>query len=148
LIVETSFSQEVKTVSFEELQKVMSENPQQPKLVNFWATWCKPCVDELPFFVKGAGEMKKSNVQFIFVSVDFKSVHDAVEEKVRQLGLTGTLLHLTEPGTDWIDKVDTNWSGAIPFTMLILPGGKKVEHFNDFENYDALKLFLDKNLSN
>ena len=145
LQVEKAFSQDVKTVTLEELLKIIHKEDGKPKLINFWATWCKPCVDELPYFVQVATGPKAKDVEFIFVSVDFQSVHPKVVEKARQLGLKGTVLHLNAPTNDWIDEVDKNWSGAIPYTILILPDGKRIYHYDEFENYEALKTFLDTN---
>jgi thiol-disulfide isomerase/thioredoxin len=148
VMVKTSFSQEVKTVSFDELMKILNDHNGSTKVVNFWATWCKPCVDELPYFVQAADKMKNENFEFIFVSVDFLSVHASVVEKAKQIGLKGTLLHLNAPGNEWIDQVDSTWSGAIPYTILILPNRKRSTHYDQFDNYEALKSFLDKNIPN
>jgi len=145
---ENALSQDVKIVSFDELMKTINNEDGKSKLVNFWATWCKPCVDELPYFVQAASELKADDVEFIFVSVDFQSVHSNVVEKAKQLGLKGTVVHLNVTGNDWIDEVDKNWSGAIPYTILILPDGKRIDHYDQFENYEALKTFLDTNNSN
>ena len=67
---------------------------------------------------------------------------------VQKLSMNGTLLQLNEHGADWIDQLDKNWSGAIPYTILFLPGGEKREHYDAFNSLDDLKTFLDKNLSN
>ena len=87
-------------------------------------------------------------MDFIFVSVDFQSQNQKVKEKIKELHLGGTLVQLNESGNDWIDKMDKNWSGAIPYTLLILPNGKRVYHYDWFETYNDLKTFLDKNLVN
>ncbi len=142
LCMKISVAQETNVISPDELVKTLSSNNGKTRLVNFWATWCKPCVDELPYFVKAAGERKADDVEFIFVSVDFQSQHNQVLEKEKQLGLKGSLIHLNATGNDWIDSVDKDWSGAIPYTLLILPNGKRISHYDQFETYEDLRSFI------
>lgn len=141
-------AQDVKVVSFDQFSRVIREHQGDPKLINFWATWCKPCVDELPYFVRASEEMKSDSLEFIYVSVDFLSQHHVVESIARQLGLKGELLHLDAKGNDWIDLVDPQWSGAIPFTLLILPDGRKFAHGDQFMSYEELKSFIDQSTAN
>jgi len=143
-----SIAQEVSPLSFTELNAMLQEKSGKTRMVNLWATWCKPCVEELPLFMKAKDEMKQDSIDFIFVSVDFQSQKQAVSDKVKQLNLSGTLIHLNEKGNDWIDQLDPNWSGAIPFTIMILPDGRRIYHYDAFENYEDIKNFLGKNLPN
>lgn len=143
----TGRAQELKVVSFPELEKVLAASPEKPKLINFWATWCKPCVEELPYFT-ALQQRNEHNLQFIFVSLDFMSQTAKVKEMIQKLSLTGTLIQLNATGGDWIDQFDKNWSGAIPYTVLLLPNGEKREHYDAFNNPDDLKLFIDNNLIN
>lgn len=142
------FGQELQVLSFNDLSQLVNKKDGKTRVVNFWATWCKPCIDELPAFMQAKKAAEYENIEFIFVSVDFQSQNQKVKNKIKELHLEGTLVQLNEPGNDWIDKMDTNWSGAIPYTMLILPNGKRVYHYDSFENYNDLKAFLDKNFLN
>lgn len=141
-------TQELQVLSFGDLSELVNKKDGKTRVVNFWATWCKPCIDELPSFIQAQEAPEYNNTEFIFVSVDFQSKHQEVKDKIKELHLEGTLVHLNEPGNDWIDELDKNWSGAIPYTMVILPDGKKVYHYDWFESYTDLKTFLDKNLVN
>lgn len=142
------FSQDLKIVSFAELGKLLARSPDTVKVVNFWATWCGPCVEELPYFVTAQQEMKDQKIQFIFVSVDFASQTDKVKSMIQKLSLPGTLIQLNEHNGDWIDELDKNWSGAIPYTILFLPNGEKREHYDAFSSLSDLHSFLDKNIPN
>ena len=90
-------------------------------VINFWATWCGPCVKELPLFEKVTAG-KHSNVKVTLVSLDLdidpdpEKVYHFVERK----GLRSEVLIL-EPADPnvWIDKIEKGWSGAIPATMLV-----------------------------
>ena len=148
VIPSISLAQEVKSLSFNDLNQIINNHDGKTKVINFWATWCKPCTEELPSFVKAQADPAYKKTDFIFVSVDFQSQNEKVKEKVKELAMKGVLVQLNENGGDWIGKMDENWSGAIPYTILILPDGKRVYHYDWFENYDELKTFLDKNIPN
>ena len=139
-------AQDLKIVSFKELQRLVEPSGDTVKVVNFWATWCKPCVEELPFFVEAQRSHKTTNIQFIFVSLDFMSQTPKVKEMIQKLSMNGTLVQLNEKGGNWIDELDKNWSGAIPYTILFLPNGEKREHYDVFQSLDDLQSFINKNL--
>ena len=135
-------------MSFNDLQQIINSSDGTTRVINFWATWCKPCVDELPSFNKAVETYSDKKTTFIFVSVDFQSQQQKVQQKAAELQMKGTVVQLNEKGTDWIDEMDKNWSGAIPYTILIQPNGNRVYHYDAFSNYDELKNFLDNNLLN
>ena len=93
-------------------------NKEGFRVYNFWATWCKPCVEELPYFQKLASN--NPDVRVVLVSLDFT---DRIESGIKPLlkkldiDLEVVVLNAGNPN-DWIDKVDQNWSGAIPTTLI------------------------------
>ena len=92
-------------------------NKDTTYVINFWATWCKPCVAELPSFDSLS---KISNVKILLVSLDFK---EDIEKKVNPFlaknKITMECVVLDEiNGNDFIDKIDKSWSGAIPATLF------------------------------
>ena len=89
-------------------------------VINFWATWCRPCVEEMPHFLKLAGEMEGQQVEFLFVSLDFrKSLEKNVIHFVREHGMENRTVMLNDPDANrWISQVDPSWSGAIPATLV------------------------------
>ena len=143
----TGIAQELKIVSFPELEKIMATAPEKPKLINFWATWCKPCVEELPYFIAAKEKNAVPDLQFIYVSVDFLSHTTKVKEMIQRLGMSGHLLQLNAPGGEWIDAIDKDWSGAIPYTLLVLPGGEKHAAYEPFENEAALLDFINQKIT-
>lgn len=89
-------------------------------VVNFWATWCKPCVEELPYFEKLYQKYKDKKVRLILVSLDFE---DKIKSKlmpfIREHKLAGEVIVLRQKGmNNWIDKIDPAWSGALPATII------------------------------
>ena len=115
-----SFAQEVEVVKFDEIVKILENDTDKVKVVNFWATWCGPCVRELPNFE--AINKKYSNVEVILVNLDFVEGLDKVKHFVAKKELKSKVILLDEIDYNtWIDKVSPEWSGAIPSTIIISP---------------------------
>lgn len=108
-----------------EMLSVMEAEKGTIKVVNFWATWCKPCIKELPYFTKAAEEFPA--VEFIFISLDFSDQLKKVEAFSKKKGLTAGKRYLIDDVdyNAWIDKVSTSWSGAIPATVIVTTKEKK-----------------------
>jgi len=84
------------------------------------ATWCKPCIEELPFFEKTYTEQKDNNVELVLVSLDMPSMWKSrLEPFVKNKDLKGKVVILDDPKmNEWIPKVDENWEGGIPATLI------------------------------
>jgi len=117
----------VNLVTFEQLQNYAAQKYNDTLyVVNFWATWCDPCVKELPAFQQEYKKYAGHRVKMIFVSMnaprDIEKVQNFVDnQKLEALVL---LLNGGNPN-DWIDKIDSSWSGTIPATVMY-KSGKKV----------------------
>ena len=113
--------QEIPQMDFEQFETWLHKNNDTTYVVNFWATWCKPCVKEIPDFLRVADEMKNEKVRFIFVSLDFPGqVSSSVVPFLEKHGMTDEkIILLDDPDANsWIDEVDSGWSGAIPATLI------------------------------
>ncbi len=112
-------------IKLPELQKRINE-AGAIKVVNFWATWCAPCVKELPLFEKLNKENK--NVKVLLVSMDYDLDPSPVKVKrfVERKKIASQVVILAEQNpNDWIEKIDKNWSGALPATLVVNPGNGK-----------------------
>jgi thiol-disulfide isomerase/thioredoxin len=136
----------VQLLKINELQKRIS-NPDTVYVVNFWATWCVPCVKELPSFDKLQAAYKGQPLKVILVSLDFKSKLDKAVRPFVKNHQMKTEVYLADRANDqeFIDKVDKNWSGALPAT-LIVNGRKKTRNFYEKEfSYDELNKLYQTN---
>jgi thiol-disulfide isomerase/thioredoxin len=96
-------------------------------VVNFWATWCAPCVKELPYYEKLNSEYKGKKVKVLLVSLDMKKqVEAALLPFIKKKKLKSEVIHLHDPNADaWISRVDPSWSGALPATVIYSRGKRK-----------------------
>lgn len=154
---EQSFSEEPPTVtyraeelryftSFDQLAPLLKINNDTTYVFNFWATWCKPCVKELPFFEKAWKEFRNKKVKIVLISLDFP---EETEEKL----ISFLNKHQLHPDIwvlydvdiyNWMPKVDETWkNSAIPAT-LIRHNGKRSFHSEAFPDYTSLKKEIKK----
>lgn len=89
-------------------------------VLNFWATWCAPCVEELPSFEKLNRAYADKNVKVVLISTDFKrNVESGVKPFVKKKKLQSQVVFMDEPNpNNYINAVDSTWSGAIPATLI------------------------------
>lgn len=107
------------TLDYQGLETHLENSKAQITVVNFWATWCKPCIKELPYFEEVQAKYKESNLEVILVSLDFPDQKERLEKFIEDRNITSEVVLLDDPDANsWIDKVDKSWSGAIPATMI------------------------------
>lgn len=130
----TGMAQDVTVVPFRGLQERLENNTEPVLLVNFWATWCGPCVKELPHFKTVVQAYAEQGVAALFVSLDFSEELDAsVKPFLARQQLPGQVILLDDVDyNSWLPKLSEQWSGAIPATFLFGPGGKQL-YFHEGE---------------
>lgn len=124
-------AQQLEIVNFSELQEKMLYTDAPLTVFNFWATWCAPCIKELPYF----DELNTTNsdVKVYLVSVDFKNQLERVKQFVNDKNYASKMLFLDEKDPDtYMSKVSQEWSGAIPATLFVTDLGKKFFHEKAF----------------
>lgn len=137
-------------VKWENLQALLEDSSDSLTVLNFWATWCKPCILELPHFEKARKAFANRPVRFRYISLDFASDKETrLDPFIRKKlpGATVWLLDETDYNT-WINKVEPSWGGAIPVTLFV-NNPKKIRIFAG-QTLGELELFgiLEKHLPN
>ena len=110
----------IPVLDYEALEPLLHMKDDKTYVINFWATWCKPCVDELPYFEELNAEYKDKNVEVILVSLDFP---DKIKAQLLPFVWTNELksrvLVLDDADQNkWVTAIDPSWSGAIPATII------------------------------
>ncbi len=126
-------SDTIEQITMEQLQaKTIHTENDTLYIVNFWATWCGPCVAELPYFELAAKEHTNQKIKILLISLDFVSEKAKVEAFIKKKNLQNQvyLLNAGDPNK-WIDQIDTSWDGAIPATVFYKSGKKVFFHEGD-----------------
>lgn len=136
LLIAAGFSsavaQSVPVIGLSQLENRLNNGGDTTYVVNFWATWCGPCVKELPFFENLHLNSAGTNRKVLLVTLDFVSQLESkvipfLEEK--QLKSEVLLMDEDKPN-QWIPRVSEAWSGAIPATLFVNTQ-KKTRHFHE-----------------
>ncbi|NNC95979.1 MAG: TlpA family protein disulfide reductase [Chitinophagales bacterium] len=137
----------VEMMDFATLDKEIESWEDGIYIVNFWATWCMPCVKELPYFESINRDFANENVKVVLVNLNFASeLESKVKPFVEKHDLHSRVILLNAPDyNSWIDKVSTKWSGSIPATLVINAKNKKSEFYEQSLNYKELEEII-KNL--
>lgn len=116
-----AFSQDIKKMKITDLVQLI-DTSSVPLVVNFWATWCQPCIREIPWFEKAVAEYKEKGVKLLLVSLDFaddyknKSIHRFVKKTAYQ----SQVIWLDETNADkFCPPIDSAWGGSIPATLMV-----------------------------
>lgn len=120
LLTSAAFCQEVKKVTITDVEAYI-KNSDHPLLVNFWATWCAPCVEEIPYFLETVNNYKEEGVELLLVSLDFPNYYPKkVVDFLKQKKWKATFFWLNETNADYFcPKIDAKWDGTIPVTLLV-----------------------------
>jgi thiol-disulfide isomerase/thioredoxin len=96
---------------------------KEPTVFNFWATWCKPCVEEIPYFQSMVAKYKAEGVKLVLVSLDMTEAYPKkITEFAAKRKFTAPIVFLDETNADlFCPVVDSSWSGAIPASLFINP---------------------------
>ncbi|EDM43975.1 thioredoxin-like protein [unidentified eubacterium SCB49] len=123
---------------FETFEHLLYTEENKTYIVNFWAMWCAPCVKEMPILQEY--EKNNPNVNLILVSMDFpEDIDTKLIPFLDKKGINAKVVLLDAPDANsWIDKVNPNWSGSIPYT-IIFNNKNRSYHERAFENLKDLE---------
>ena len=141
-------AQEIAVVDFTQLQPLLDKRNDTTYVVNFWATWCLPCIKEMPYFQQIHENFSDRKVKVILVSLDFeKQIKSRLIPFIEKNRLTAEVILLNDPDANsWIDKVNPKWSGALPATVIY---NKNFQGFYEQSfTYNELEQIINQNILN
>ncbi len=120
--------QKASLIKFAELEKVISTQKNKIFIINFWATWCAPCIAEFADFQHFHQKNSDKNVELLLISLDFTSELEKVNNFIAKKGILPSVYLLNETDQNlFINKVSNIWEGTIPATWFINnKNGKKL----------------------
>ncbi len=118
---------ELKDIDTSEIKSLIINTGDKLRLINFWATWCGPCVIEFPGLVTIDRMYRNRDFEFISISADKpEKKARALEFLIKQEAANENYIFTGNNIYDLLDVVDEEWQGALPYTLLIAPGGEVI----------------------
>ncbi len=115
-----SLAQKAELVTLDKLQKLIQSRNEPVQIINFWATWCAPCVKEIPLLEKLNHERKDIKVTLVSLDFDLDPNPEKVYKFITRKNIQSRVVILQERDPNsWINKVDKSWSGALPATLIV-----------------------------
>jgi len=113
-------AQQADQIKLKDLQQLINKPSDKVQVINFWATWCAPCVKEIPLFEKLNQENTDVEVTLVSMDYDLDPNPEKVYRFMTRKNLKSRVVILAERNpNNWIDKIDKSWSGALPATLII-----------------------------
>jgi peroxiredoxin len=117
----------LETATADDLKKLRTNPTGKMLLVNFWATWCGPCVDELPAMLETSYWFRPRGFEMVTVSANDPQEKGAVLKKLQELhAASRNLIFESDDVYAMMAAFDKDWQGGVPFSMVINPDGRVV----------------------
>jgi peroxiredoxin len=136
----------VSTIDEPALKELLKNPTDKLRLINIWATWCGPCVTEFPDFVSINRMYRRRDFEFISISADDPTKKEKVLKFLQQQQASNTnYLFASDDKYKLIEAIDPKWQGALPYTILVEPGGKIVYGKQGPINVNEIKRMIVEN---
>jgi len=130
----------LESVSIDAIREIRTNPGQKLRLINVWASWCAPCVSELPVLVETNRMYRHRGFEFVTVTLDRPTRRAEALRLLEESQASNRNVILDEKHRAYeaIEIIDADWSGALPYTLIVEPGGKVV--YRKQGMVDALEL--------
>lgn len=110
----------IPVIKIEQLKQLYTQPNDTTYIINFFATWCAPCMKEMPVLNKFFEEHKDTKMKLLFVSLDNIAYIKKLPAKMKKIGMQAPVYLLNESNDfSWLDRIDKRWQGSIPATMVV-----------------------------
>lgn len=141
LAIEVDSSTVVLLSEFKAFEKILAQEKGKAVLVNLWATWCKPCVNEMPLLEKLHQNYKDKGIKVITLSMDEVTKIDSLVIPYWQamnFSMDNYLIAAEDPGA-LVNQIDPLWLGLLPTTFIFNTNGEKVETVTGTMSYGGFE---------
>jgi len=113
-------AQQIRSVKVTELSQMINDT-KGPMIVNFWATFCVPCLQEIPYFQELAKKYKPEGISILFVSLDLQNAYpDSIVRTAKKHNIFEPIVWLNETNADYFcPKIDSSWTGGMPSSLFV-----------------------------
>lgn len=116
---------ELTMANVDTIKNILKNNSEKLRLINFWATWCSPCVSEFPELIRINRNFRKRAFEMVTISLDTPEKSNVVLKFLKQnYASTKNYQFNSDDKYDLIDVVDKDWPGSLPYTIIVKPGGE------------------------
>lgn len=127
LMANAAGKKNIPVVNYNQLQNSLQTSSDTTYVINFFASWCAPCIKEIPTLVNYSNTHAGEKIKLLFVSVDLKKEYEKnLPSIISKNHITQTVYFLDEPTGNWISSVDSSWKGSIPATLIMRKSYKKL----------------------
>ena len=139
----------VEMAGAEDLKKLRTNPTDKVLLVNFWATWCGPCVNEMPGLLETYRMFRRRDFDLVMVATNYPDEKAGVLRILNQQHASSRNLQFASEDTYAMQAAfDAKWDAGVPFTMVIAPGGKVLFQEQGEVDIIALRRIILANLEN
>ena len=127
------------TIDERGVKELAKNDTQHLRLINVWATWCGPCVEELPELITINRMYRKRRFEMITISLDGVGNKDQALRFLKEKHVSATNYIFDSDDRDKLaEALDRKWPGPVPYTLLIAPGGKVI--YRKHDTFDPMEL--------
>lgn len=113
----------LESASSDKILNLAKSSGGKTTLVNVWATWCQPCIEEFPYLLQLHQKYKDDGLQLVLVSADVEEDTQRVKEFLAEQGVSFTTYIKSEPDNSFVNNLSPDWSGALPATFIYNKSG-------------------------
>ncbi len=135
---------ELKTIDAAAIKALAANDSKKLRLINVWATWCGPCVAEMPDLVTIQRIYRDRGFELVTISMDDLTRKDTALSFLQKRHVSATnYLYASDDKDAIVNALDPKWEGPVPFTVLVAPGGKVLyRHSGPFDDLELKRAIV------